>query len=75
MLHLLQHTLLSIVSETNGATAAQLASAEGPASRTGLAFHIESGIYYIRGFFVNNYEETLVLNNYAELIQEQLVLK
>ena len=47
-------TYTSEYTETNGATAAQLASAEGPASRTGLAFRIESGIYYIRGFFVNN---------------------
>ena len=45
-------------------TAAQLASAEGPAARTGLAYAIESGIYYIRGFFVNNLAEVLVLNNY-----------
>ena len=58
-------TYTSVYTETNGASAAQLASAEGPASRTGLAFRIESGIYYIRGFFVNNLAETLVLNNYG----------
>ena len=58
-------TYTSVYTETNGASAAQLASAEGPASRTGLAFRIESGIYYIRGFFVNNVAETLVLNNYG----------
>ena len=58
-------TYTSVYTETNGASAAQLASAEGPASRTGLAFSIESGIYYIRGFFVNNLAETLVLNNYG----------
>ena len=57
-------TYTSVYTETNGASTAQLASAEGPASRTGLAFRIESGIYYIRGFFVNNVAETLVLNNY-----------
>ena len=59
-------TYTSEYTETNGATAAQLASAEGPASRTGLALRIESGVYYIRGFFVNNIAETLVLNNYSE---------
>ncbi len=59
-------TYTSEFTATNGATTAQLASAEGPASRTGLAFIIESGIYYVRGFFVNNINETLVLNDYAE---------
>ena len=59
-------TYTSEYTATNGATAAQLASAEGPAARTGLAYAIESGIYYIRGFFVNNVTEVLVLNNYAE---------
>ena len=58
-------TYTSEYTETNGATAAQLSSAVGPASRTGLAYRIESGIYYIRGFFVNNVAETLVLNNYG----------
>ena len=57
-------TYNSVYSIAAGSTLAQLASAEGPASRTGIAFRIESGIYYIRGFFVNNIEETLVLNNY-----------
>jgi hypothetical protein len=58
-------TYTSEYTETNGATAAQLSSAAGPASRTGLAYRIESGIFYIRGFFVNNVAETLVLNNYG----------
>ena len=60
-------TYTSEYSETNGASAAQLASAEGPAARTGLALQIQSGVYYIRGFFVNNIAETLVLNNYSEV--------
>ena len=59
-------TYTSEYSETNGATAAQLASAEGPAARIGLAFVIESGIYYVRGFFVNNIEETLVFSDYSQ---------
>jgi hypothetical protein len=58
-------TYTSEYTETNGATVAQLSSAAGPASRTGLAYRIESGIFYIRGFFVNNVAETLVLNNYG----------
>ena len=57
-------TYNSVYSVAAGSTLEQLASSEGPASRTGIAFRIESGIYYIRGFFVNNLEETLVLNNY-----------
>ena len=59
-------TYASDYSVAAGSSEAELASAEGPAARTGLAFTIESGIYYIRGFFVNNLEETLVINNYAE---------
>ena len=60
-------TYTSEYTATNGATTAQLASAEGPAARTGLALRIESGVYYIRGFFVNNIAETLVLNNYSKV--------
>ena len=59
-------TYTSEYTETNGATTAQLASATGPAARTGQAYAIEAGIYYVRGFFVNNLAETLVLNDYAE---------
>ena len=59
-------TYTSEYTSTNGATTAQLASATGPAARTGQAYAIEAGIYYIRGFFVNNLAETLVLDNYAE---------
>ena len=60
-------TYTSEYTATNGATTAQLASDEGPAARTGLALRIESGVYYIRGFFVNNIAETLVLNNYSKV--------
>jgi len=59
-------TYTSVYSAAAGSSATQLASATGPASRTGLAFAIESGIYYIRGFFVNNVSETLIINNYDE---------
>jgi hypothetical protein len=59
-------TYTSQYSVAAGSSEAELASADGPAARTGLAYSIESGIYYIRGFFVNNLEEILVINNYAE---------
>jgi hypothetical protein len=58
-------TYTSEYTATNGATAAQLASAEGPAARKGSAYRIESGVYYVRGFFVNNIAETLVLDSYS----------
>ena len=59
-------TYTSQYSVAAGSSTAELASAEGSAARTGLAYSIESGIYYIRGFFVNNLKEVLVINNYAE---------
>jgi hypothetical protein len=59
-------TYTSEYSVAAGSSTALLASAEGPASRTGLAYVIDSGIFYVRGFFVNNLAETLVLNNYDE---------
>ena len=59
-------TYTSQYSVAAASSTAELASADGPAARTGLAYSIESGIYYIRGFFVNNLEEILVINNYAE---------
>jgi hypothetical protein len=60
-------TYTSQYSVAAGSSEAELASADGPAARTGLAYSIESGIYYIRGFFVNNLEEILVINDYAEI--------
>ena len=57
-------TYTSQYSVAAGSSEAELAGPQGPASRTGFAYIIESGIYYIRGFFVNNLAETLVLNNY-----------
>jgi len=59
-------TYTSVYSVAAGSSTAELSGSTGPASRTGQAFVIESGIYYIRGFFVNNLAETLVLNNYSE---------
>ena len=59
-------TYTSQYSVAAASSTAELASADGPAARTGLAYSIEPGIYYIRGFFVNNLEEVLVINNYAE---------
>jgi hypothetical protein len=48
------------------ATAAELASSIGPASRRGKAVQIESGVYYVRGFFIQNNEEILILDPYGE---------
>jgi hypothetical protein len=59
-------TYTSAYSSAAGSSDAQLASSTGPASRTGQAYAIESGIYYVRGFFVNNLEETYVISNYSE---------
>ena len=57
-------TFTSTFSATAGSSQAELASATGPASRIGSAVHIQAGVYYIRGFFVNCSEETLVLDKY-----------
>ena len=57
-------TFTSIFTATTG-TAAELASAQGPAARGGTAVKVESGVYYIRGFFVQCNEETIVLDPYA----------
>ena len=59
-------TYTSQYSVAANSSKSELASAEGPAARTGLAYVIESGIYYIRGFFVNNLAETLVVSNYDQ---------
>ena len=53
-------------SKAAGSSSADLSGPQGPAARRGLAYVIQSGIYYIRGFFVNNAEEVLVLNPYNE---------
>ena len=58
-------TYTSTYSSSTGSSEAELASKTGPASRTGIAYHIDSGIYYVRGFFVANVEETLVLDKYT----------
>ncbi len=58
-------TYTSAYSSSAGSSEAELASKTGPASRTGIAYHIDSGIYYVRGFFVANVEETLVLDKYT----------
>ena len=47
------------------ATVGELRSAAGEASRIGLAAKIESGVYYVRGHFVQNEEETLILDPYS----------
>jgi len=58
-------TYTSAFSVSAGSSAAELASVTGPASRTGIAYHVNSGVYYVRGFFVTNSEQTLVLDKYT----------
>ena len=50
---------------TATATDAELAGPTGPAAREGKAVKIESGIYYVRGHFIQNPEETLILDPYS----------
>ena len=57
-------TYTSQFSAAAGSSASNLAGSTGPASRRGSAFHVEAGVYYIRGFFVTCAEETLVLDKY-----------
>ena len=58
-------TYTSIYSEAKGSTQAQLQGSTGPAAATGCAAIIQSGVYYIRGFFVECSEETLILEKYS----------
>ena len=51
---------------TATATAAELAGPTGPAAREGKAVKIESGVYYVRGHFIQNPEETLILDPYSK---------
>ena len=46
------------------ATPEAKAGSNGPANRRGLAVVINSGVYYIRGYFIKNQAETFVLNDY-----------
>ena len=50
---------------TSTATAEELEGPTGPAAREGKAVKIESGIYYVRGHFIQNQEETLILDPYS----------
>ena len=58
-------TFTSIYSEAKGSTQAELQGSDGPAAATGCAAIIQSGVYYIRGFFVECTEETLILEKYS----------
>ena len=58
-------TFTSQFSVAKGSTTAQLEGSLGPASAVGSAVIIQSGVYYIRGFFLECLEETLVLEKYA----------
>ena len=57
-------TYTSTFSAAIGSSNANLAGSTGPASRTGSSVTVEAGVYYIRGFFVTNSEEVLILDKY-----------
>ena len=57
-------TYTSVYSAGKGSSQDQLRSATGPAAATGVAVNIQAGVYFIRGHFIENAEETLVLNKY-----------
>ena len=65
-------TYTSIYSEAAGSTVTQLNGSTGPASGTGAAVIIQPGIYYIRGFFVECLEETLVLSKYENKVSGRI---
>ena len=65
-------TYTSIYSEAAGSTVAQLNGSTGPAAGTGAAASIQPGIYYIRGFFVECSEETLVLSKYENKVDGRI---
>jgi len=50
----------------------QLNGSTGPAAGTGAAVIIQPGIYYIRGFFVECLEETLVLSKYENKVDGRI---
>ena len=50
---------------TATATPDELKGPTGPAARIGKAVKIESGVYYVRGHFIQNSEETLMLDPYS----------
>ena len=51
---------------TATATAAELAGPTGPAAREVHAVTIEAGVYYVRGHFIQNSRETLILDPYSK---------
>ena len=58
-------TYTSAFSIAADSSAANLGGSTGPAAAKGSAVKIESGVYYIRGHFVECSEETLVLDKYT----------
>ena len=58
-------TFTSAFSVAKGSTDAQLQGSLGPAASVGSSVTIQAGVYYIRGFFVECVEETLVLEKYS----------
>ena len=58
-------TYTSVYSAAIGSTKLQLRGSTGPAAATGAAVNVQSGVYFIRGFFVECLEETIVLDKYT----------
>jgi len=46
------------------ATSTDATSATGPASRTGIAYYVRAGVYFIRGFFVASGNQQITLDPY-----------
>lgn len=65
----IQHDTISydadVVSATTfTATSTDATSATGPASRTGIAYYVRAGVYFIRGFFVASGNQQITLDPY-----------
>ena len=49
------------------ATSSTTTDPKGPASATGCSANVEPGVYYIRGMFVENTEQTVIVSKYSAL--------
>ena len=58
-------TYTSAYSIAAGSSQANLIGSNGPASAQGASVTVQAGIYYVRGYFVECAEETIVLDKYG----------
>ena len=65
-------TYTSSYSEAAGSTVAQLNGSTGPAAGTAAAAIVQAGIYYIRGFFVECTEQTLIIDKYETKVSARI---